>query len=131
MGCAGGSIKFICIDRSSASRGSETVIVWTLKDLDSQQWEREVFPWRELWDQVDFMDAGLQDIQPAYPTLMPNGALCLLLPNMSLRGEGPPVEDDYICSFEMRSNRTLWFGRVHKYHFIRPVILPHNFFVKS
>ncbi|CAL4929513.1 unnamed protein product [Urochloa decumbens] len=41
MGCTGGSIKFIFIDRSSASRGSEMVFVWTLKDLGRQQWEGE------------------------------------------------------------------------------------------
>ncbi|CAN6313769.1 unnamed protein product [Urochloa humidicola] len=135
MGCAGGSIKFICIDRSAASRGREMVFVWTLKDLDRQKWGREVFPWRELWDQVGFMDAGLRDVEPAYPTLMPNGDLCLLLPNMSLRlalrREGRIVEEDYICRFDMRSKRPLWFGRVHKYPLVRAIILPYNFFAKS
>ncbi|TVU44630.1 hypothetical protein EJB05_04076, partial [Eragrostis curvula] len=130
IGCAGSSVKFVCIDRRWALPGHETVKVWTL-DLPRRRWVRDEgfpCPWKEFWKHVGFMDAKLGDVEPQFPTLMPDGALCLLL-RWRNRVWGQR-ETCYICSFDIRSKRPVWFGLVYDYCNIGPCIVPCNFFTK-
>ncbi|XP_062209049.1 uncharacterized protein LOC133910802 [Phragmites australis] len=68
MGCVGGSIKFVCIDRRRARPGNEMVKVWTL-DLGHRLWKEEKglsCPWKEFLEQVGFMNAELRNVEPQY-----------------------------------------------------------------
>ncbi|CAN6303186.1 unnamed protein product [Urochloa humidicola] len=137
MSCIEGSIKFVCTDCGVTTRcpGNEMVIkVWTL-DLDGRLWKEEAgltCPWEVLWVKACAMNDSLRDMQrlePQYPVLMPDGALCLILPRKRHRIRGPPVKrPDYICSFDIVSKSCLCFGQVRSYHVIDPVVLPYNFF---
>ncbi|CAL4944895.1 unnamed protein product [Urochloa decumbens] len=141
MGCVQGSVKFVSIDPGVTTRrrppgnANATVIkVWTL-DLDRRRWEEEegsTCAWGELWTKACAMDARLRDVQPLepqYPVLMPDGALCLLLPKTRHRRRGPRVKKpDYICSFDMLSKSCLCFRQVCNYHIVDPIILPYDFF---
>ncbi|CAL4936501.1 unnamed protein product [Urochloa decumbens] len=133
IGCVGGCIKFICIDRPRNHPANVMVRAWTL-DLRRKEWKAEMgLLWKELWKQVEFMfmdHAELWDVEPRYPVLMPDETLCLVLRDMRPRRREPPVEVDRICSFDMRSKRPLWDGIVRYYDTMWPVILPANFFTK-
>ncbi|TVU44626.1 hypothetical protein EJB05_04072, partial [Eragrostis curvula] len=133
IGCAGSSIKFVCIDRrcSTLLPGNETVNVWTL-DLQRRRWKRDEgfpCPWNEFSKRVGFMSATeLRDVEPQYPTLMPDGELCLQLRwRNRARDRGEPR---YNCSFHMCSKRPVWFGLYHDHYATRPFILPLNFLRK-
>ncbi|TKV90772.1 hypothetical protein SEVIR_9G051100v4 [Setaria viridis] len=131
IGCVGGCIKFICIDRPRGHPCNVMVRAWTL-DLDRKEWKAEKgFLWKELWEQVAFMftdHAELWDVEPRYPVLMPDGTLCLMLGEMRPRRR--EEVDCIVCRFDMRSKRPLWHGTVVDYHIMWPVILPGNFFTK-
>lgn len=132
IGCFGGSIKFICINRHGGHPGGETVNVWTL-NLTDRLWKREKgFPcrWEELGKHVlGYMKVKFWDVEPQYPTLMHDGALCLLLPWRKMGRH--PQNASYICNFDMHSKSPLWLGVVRDYCCSSPLILPYNFFPKS
>jgi len=104
---------------------------WTL-DLGCKKWKAEEgLPWKELWEPIDFMgNAGLGDVEPRYPVLMPDDTLCLVLRDMRPRRGSPvdSVEVDRICRFDIFSRAPLWHGNVR--HSIWPIILPGDFFTK-
>ncbi|TVU44629.1 hypothetical protein EJB05_04075, partial [Eragrostis curvula] len=121
IGCAGSSIKIVCIDRR---RGYETVHVWTL-DLQRRRWKRDQgfpCPWNEFRKRIGFMNAAeLRDMEPRYPTLMPDGELCLMLRWRDwVRAR---EETGYACSFDMGSKSTVWFGHYHKFTTTLPLSL--------
>jgi hypothetical protein len=128
IGSVDGSIKFVCINDGM-------VKVLTL-DLDSHRWEDEKgfpCPWIELWKQLVSADAKLRNVEPLepkFPILMPNGALCLLLCDAD---EQAPIDGqvNYICSFDMRTRTVLTLGRVQDYRPNWPVIFPSDFFRKT
>lgn len=132
MACIDGSIKFVSIDPRSR-HGNQMVRMWAL-DLDQQSWKEEEgfpFPLKKLLEQVHFMDAAeLRGVRPQYPILLPDGALCLLLPN-TLRRKRAEVAGDYLSCFDMRTKRLQWFGRVHYFDLGGSVMVPCNFFTKS
>ncbi|PUZ36614.1 hypothetical protein GQ55_9G052100 [Panicum hallii var. hallii] len=123
IGCAGGRVKFICIDRP---RGHPCNTMVRLP-------ERGLL-WKELWEQV----AGRvlryrDDVEPLYPVLMPDDTLCLVLQDVRpwrRTTVETPVEVDRICRFDMRSKRPLWHGISHDRHVAWPIILPGDFFTK-
>jgi hypothetical protein len=130
MGSVDGSIKFVCINDG-------VVKVLTL-DLDSHRWEDEKgfpCPWIELWKQLVNADAKLRNVEPLepkFPVLMPNGALCLLLCDANYFRQGHKENMvNYICSFDMRTRTLLTLGRVHDYRRSWPVIFPSDFFRKT
>ncbi|CAN6308895.1 unnamed protein product [Urochloa humidicola] len=129
MGCVQGSIKFISITHDVIHQ----VKAWTL-DLDCQEWKGDegfTCPWEELWMKMCTMNARLKDVpllEPQYPILMPDGALCLLVPRMHHSWDTNFERPDYICTFDMLSKTCLCFGYVCNYHLISPAILPSDFF---
>lgn len=135
IGCVNGSIKLVCIMRSEPRRaGNELVKVWTL-DLDRKLWNEDkdwTCPWEDLWKKHCLMNAGLKDnqpLEPQYPVLTPDGALCLLLPKTRRRRLDMNVKRPYIFSFDMLNRSCLSFGQVHSYYVLGPpFILPYNFF---
>ncbi|CAN6322326.1 unnamed protein product [Urochloa humidicola] len=131
MGCVNDSIWFASIDRT-AEYANDVLTMWAL-DLPGEQWRKEWgFSARELWGFDGFKEAGLPEAPPEFPILTPDGALyvvlierchCGLRANKSLV---PAV--GHICSIDVINKRILWHGLVHNYPFIKPVILPSNFF---
>ncbi|CAL4944894.1 unnamed protein product [Urochloa decumbens] len=134
MGCVHGSIKFVCIDRGVTPPGNKIVKAWTL-DLDRQEWKEDegfTCPWEELWTKMCAMNASrLKDVpilEPQYPVLMPDGALCFLMPRARHKWGTSVKRPDYICSFDMLNKSCMCFGYVRNHHIIRPVVLPSDFF---
>jgi len=133
IGCIGGCIKFICIDRPRGRSGNWMLRFWTL-DLGRKKWQAEEgLLWKELWEQIDFMgSARLWDVEPRYPVLMPDDTLCLVLEDMRHRRVWSPVDSvevDCICRFDIFSKTPVWHGKVGHYS-IWPVMLPGDFFTK-
>ncbi|GJN19739.1 hypothetical protein PR202_gb07045 [Eleusine coracana subsp. coracana] len=122
IGCAGDSIKFICVH---PRHRNEMVKVWTL-DLDHQRWkESKGIPRKELCRKAGFIHAEIGDaIVPQCPTLMPDGTLCLLLGKKAKSLKGPAS----ICSFHIGSKSLVSTGRVVDYDVVQPVVVPYNFF---
>lgn len=57
-----------------------------------------------------------QHLEPQYPVLMPDGALCLLLPKARRKRLGDCVKGpDYIDIL----NSCLWFGQVRGYNAVK------------
>lgn len=131
VGCVKGSIRFVCISHS-VDTGDEVLKIWTL-DLVHRRWKEEKdshCPWKELWKEIGFMNLQLRDVEPQFPILMPDGALCLLLCDMRKPSTSVLAKEEYICSFDMPSKKPRWYGRVWNYSVAGPVILPYNLFTK-
>ncbi|KAL6636812.1 hypothetical protein ACP70R_024384 [Stipagrostis hirtigluma subsp. patula] len=129
----GRSIRFACIERSDLSSGQQygdaKITVWTLKGLGTKQWVKDrEFLARELWNLKEFRRRKLPPMEPKCPVLMPDGTLCLLLPNKRLRMEDPM--EDYICNIDLsgRHISILWSGHLSNYRYTEPAMLPPDFF---
>ena len=134
MGCIHGSIKFVCIDHGVTPPGNKMVKVCTL-DLDRREWNEDkslTCHWEEFWTKACTMNTKFKHLQrplhPQYPVLMPDGALCLLLPKTRHKPGVRVKKPDYICFFDMCSKSCLCFGHIHNYHFFDHFILPSDFF---
>ncbi|CAL4944165.1 unnamed protein product [Urochloa decumbens] len=131
MGSAGDSVKYVSIDHFGDVIGDRMVIVWSLH-LDnghSWRWNRDdQFSVRSLWELEGFREARLPENMPKCPVVMPDGALCFLLPNK--RKTLADSMDDHVCILDVRSMSVLWSGRVRGFHSNAPAILPSSF-IKS
>ncbi|RCV07679.1 hypothetical protein SETIT_1G264600v2 [Setaria italica] len=114
MGCVGGSIKFLCIDRTPPRKyGDAELTVWTLDpNLSKKHWQKDTgFP-------------------PKCPVLMRDGTLCLLLPNKRRKTWHSMADfifnlDPYSTPLDLR-----WSGRIRGYRYDPPFMLPSDFFKK-
>ncbi|CAL4944700.1 unnamed protein product [Urochloa decumbens] len=126
-----GAVRFVCIDSTRRRRyGDATVTLWTL-DMDGKEWRWSkdmVFLARDLWRMKGFKEARMPRMEAKCPFLMPDGTLCLLLPNKRRRREDSP--DDFICCIDLDSMSILWSGRLRGYCHNEPAILPSVFFKK-
>ncbi|CAN6308972.1 unnamed protein product [Urochloa humidicola] len=134
MAGVGDSIRFASIDRT-AQYANDVLTMWTLQ-LPHMQWKEEwKFSARELWGFDGFKEAGLPEAPLEFPILTSDGALFVVLTercHCGLPGTKtlvPPV--GHICSIDVLNKRILWHGLVHDYPFIKPVILPSNFFQRK
>ncbi|CAN6281116.1 unnamed protein product [Urochloa humidicola] len=128
MSCVGGSIKFVCIDRSAARPEDANVIVFTL-DLPKRKWTKDMeYRSIELWKFLGFRKEGLPETVPKCPLLMSDNTLSLLLPSMRKRKEDP--SEDYVCNFKMQEKkiRLKWSARLEDCSYSEPIILPSDFF---
>ncbi|CAN6322399.1 unnamed protein product [Urochloa humidicola] len=128
-----GAIRFVCIDRTRTRRrrryGDATVTLWTLNIGADKEWSKDMeFQARDLWRMKGFQEARLPRMEAKCPFLMPDGTLCLLLPNKRRRMEDSP--DDHICCIDLNSMSILWSGRLRGYCFDEPAMLPSGFFKK-
>ncbi|KAK3148948.1 hypothetical protein QOZ80_3AG0210810 [Eleusine coracana subsp. coracana] len=134
MGPVGDSIiRFVSIDYTG-DIGDRMVRVWTLPPLldDGREelcdkWSQDqVFRVTSIWEQEGFKKAGLPEMVPKCPVLLPNGDLCLLLPNKRLKLEDSA--DDFVCVLDLLSKKIKWSARLHGFHTRQPTILPPEFF---
>ncbi|CAL4927661.1 unnamed protein product [Urochloa decumbens] len=121
--------QVVCIDSTRRRRyGDATVALWTL-DLDRKEWRKDTeFKARDLWRMKGSKEARMPRMEAKCPFLMPDGTLCLLLPNKRRRMEDSP--DDYICCIDLDSMSILWSRRLRGYCHNEPAILPSGFFKK-
>ncbi|CAL4936283.1 unnamed protein product [Urochloa decumbens] len=126
-----GAVRFVCIDSTRRRRyGDATVALWTL-DMDGKEWRWSKdmeFQARDLWRMKGFKEARMPRMEAKCPFLMPDGTLCLLLPNKRRRREDSP--DDFIFCIDLDSMSILWSGRLRGYCHNEPAILPSGFFKK-
>ncbi|CAN6322327.1 unnamed protein product [Urochloa humidicola] len=126
VGCGGGSICFVCIDRATECE-DDLVTMWTLQ-LPLKQWKEEwKFSARELWGFDAFKEAGLPRAHLEFPVVLADGSVCFVLTDQRRRSFGD-VLVGHICSIDMLNKRVLWHGQVHNYPFSEAFVLPSSFF---
>ncbi|CAN6308973.1 unnamed protein product [Urochloa humidicola] len=126
VGCGGGNICFVCIDRATESE-DDLVTMWTLQ-LPLKQWKEEwKFSARELWGFDGFKEAGLPKAPPEFPVVLADGSICFVLTDQR-RSVGADVLVGHICSIDVPNKRVLRHGQVHDYHFSTAFVLPSSFF---
>lgn len=126
MGCAQGSIKFVCTDDSAGSDANANVSVWTL-DLSINQWKKDhEFRAIQLWKMFGFKKKGLPETPPKCPVLMPDGSVTFLLPRMCINIQDPI--EDYICNLDFGSRRVRWSALLDSCSFTPPIVIPGDFF---
>ncbi|CAL4944825.1 unnamed protein product [Urochloa decumbens] len=134
VGCGGGSIRFVCIDRATEYEYEEDhlVTMWTLQ-LPLKQWKEEwKFSARELWGFDGFKEAGLPKAQPEFPVVLADGGVCFVLTDYRQRRSfGDDVLVGHICSIDVPNKRVLWHGQVHDYPFSKAFVLPSSFFQRK
>ncbi|OEL15398.1 Protein argonaute MEL1 [Dichanthelium oligosanthes] len=90
MSCTGGSIKFVCIDRSARLQPEDMKVIQFTLDLPSKKWTKNMeLRSIELWKFLGFKKKGLPETVPKCPVLMTDNTLTLLLPNLMMKREDP------------------------------------------
>ncbi|KAK3145888.1 hypothetical protein QOZ80_3BG0258810 [Eleusine coracana subsp. coracana] len=116
--CAGNVVRFVCIHRPGGTYGPEAeanVSVWTLHDDDDDDddaastssnkkkkvWSKDgEFRAEDVWKRCEYKCRWLPPTAPKCPAVMPDGTVCLRLPNLR-RQRTDPVED-YVCCLDVR-----------------------------
>ncbi|KAL6894200.1 hypothetical protein ACP4OV_008298 [Aristida adscensionis] len=134
MRYVGGAIRFVCIDPvdhdAGQVLGDGKVTAWTL-DLRSRRWTKDwAFRTRQLWRAAGLAGGRLPAAEPKCPVLMPDGTLCVLMPELILRREDPSL--DYVCNLEVRHGdlRVVWSGALRDCRYEEPPLLRFDFFKK-
>jgi hypothetical protein len=123
MGCAGGSIKFVSIDRDT-NHGTR-MKVWTLSQPSGTRKLYSDIRLKSLWK--DFKASGLPKDLPMWPMLREEeeGAVLyfILAENTQTRGKF------YICQFDIPTTSLLKSQLLTHSSFVQPpVLLPSGFF---
>lgn len=130
MGCTeGGSIKFVCIDRSRGHLGKAMVKMWTL-DLARKKWKAELgVLWNELWNQLGQLHGG-RDVGCGAPVSIP--CRCRMVPSASCctAQGGWELITSAALTWGSIVHIPLWHGRFPDHHAMGRNILPDNLFTK-